>query len=722
MSTQKPVAAIECPFCESPNPADRRFCQGCGEELTDECPQCRFKMSAGDSFCGGCGHNVKKHYEEQAREIENRLSEAELLVVDNKFDDAISVLSLLSRHEHPRLRSTLEKVQRLYQQVKEKRDQKVKEVIGLCDKAREYVATGLISSAIEQLESVPTHMLPAKAKALLGELRFQFAQVQSLKKEIREQIQQKNVRGILPKVAKLLESSPEENEYRELGEKLTKRVMAELKKSIVGARYEEALRWSSDLVPPFAPPAARKLIDVARERRALEYVAQNQAVADRSLLEVMQRLQKLETPPSGIEQLLNEATQLASAKLSEPHLDLRVRSKTEKSVVPGIQPWRMAGLGGVRFAKSEFGTQATQFLDAIGLALQAVADVPLKQSFAESKSGSWLSVFGSKRSKAAWGIVIDGQTLRAAHLTASSDSKSPLPIVDQLVTLRDDEAVLTDGSRQTTQNLLARMLSQLKAVPGDVCLGLAPRKVLPRFFSLPSADSKKLGSAIEMELLHQSPFGKDDVIIRHESLSESGQPKPTIMGTIVRKSDLRELTGICESLGITPALIQSSPQALFNAARYEFSTTGSKLLKGEQGLVLLDVQDDYTVYLSASENRFWWRYFPLGLSDLRSVVAKDLKLTNEQAAKVLAHPAAAPRFDKLLDATAACYENFVAEVQRCENQAEQFMKGIKVPKLLITGRNLPWLVDILRNGADAILPWSEVGKEDFDDDEAISDD
>ena len=49
---------MKCNKCGNENRDGRKFCGGCGEELTIKCPDCGFSNSAQDKFCGGCANPV----------------------------------------------------------------------------------------------------------------------------------------------------------------------------------------------------------------------------------------------------------------------------------------------------------------------------------------------------------------------------------------------------------------------------------------------------------------------------------------------------------------------------------------------------------------------------------------------------------------------------------------------------------------------------------------
>lgn len=84
-----------------------------------------------------------------------------------------------------------------------------------------------------------------------------------------------------------------------------------------------------------------------------------------------------------------------------------------------------------------------------------------------------------------------------------------------------------------------------------------------------------------------------------------------------------------------------------------------------------------------------------------------MKLTNDQAAKVVANPAVAPRFGSFLDACSEFHEKLLSELQRSQSQAEQFMDGIPLSNLVVGGLEIPFTLEVIRFGTDVLLPWDD---------------
>src|SRR5262250_2721993 len=49
---------MRCPQCQQDNPAEARFCNGCGARFQLACPSCSHVNPSGSRFCNGCGRKL----------------------------------------------------------------------------------------------------------------------------------------------------------------------------------------------------------------------------------------------------------------------------------------------------------------------------------------------------------------------------------------------------------------------------------------------------------------------------------------------------------------------------------------------------------------------------------------------------------------------------------------------------------------------------------------
>src|SRR5215470_9161045 len=65
---------MRCPQCQQDNPAEARFCNGCGARFQLACPSCSHVNPSGSQFCNGCGTKLG---EQTAAGAEPRFSSPE---------------------------------------------------------------------------------------------------------------------------------------------------------------------------------------------------------------------------------------------------------------------------------------------------------------------------------------------------------------------------------------------------------------------------------------------------------------------------------------------------------------------------------------------------------------------------------------------------------------------------------------------------------------------
>src|SRR5262245_47816531 len=87
--------ALPCAHCQRPNPADRRFCAGCGKPLWEPCLICGTLGAAGEAFCGNCGVSLSAAVQVRRDEMERACKEAAELAARHEFEQALERLNVL---------------------------------------------------------------------------------------------------------------------------------------------------------------------------------------------------------------------------------------------------------------------------------------------------------------------------------------------------------------------------------------------------------------------------------------------------------------------------------------------------------------------------------------------------------------------------------------------------------------------------------------------------
>jgi|GEM_PF-1963414 len=710
-----------CPDCQRKNLEGRRFCSRCGLELADQCPSCRHDLFISDPFCGECGTNLVKHYQEIETTISSRLEEMKIAASEHNYDKALSLAASTLRQKHPRLRKMIAKVDQTSQEIKSHRDKTLVKVQALLESAKTYLRSRQQQGAIEELEKIPSNVMPDEGRDFLNELRNRAATYSRLKDSIDVSVTAGKLDGLLPQISQLLDNQPTETKYKQLGVKVAAELLKMVNSRLIDCKYASAIRLANQFVAPFNSSVLKTAKNSALTGLSLEIALVTMDRVDRQFGLLVRRMEREFPKHPGLTKWKDEVAKAKTEAGKEPRIEEQRRRKDSIVGVGQKQPWlwHSSGLMSVPENSATRGKIATDrnlpithSVAALGLALQGLQEVPIEQNFAEAKKGMFSFSFGGKKkSKTAWGVQIENKGLHAVRLIHDESSAGGYT-VDHVGDYPFDLLIEDSPSfRQSLQVAVSKWAISLAEKPGSIIVGLPPQNLLPRFFTVPSADEKKLEPLVKMEMERHCPFKADTVVSRWKCFNDLNlQGLQPVLGTMVKKTDLSEITSIFASLKIEISAIQSAPQGLFNWCYEEWLSKESPLTKDQSGIGVLDIGRYGTTYLAAWNKRFWWRYFPLGSQQLISNMAKGLGLTLQAAEEALAKPAAIKRFDRFWEILHQYQEQMTAEVQRSIEQSEFFMAGIGIKNMVCcgVGSEILGTIESLRYGSET-LALSEQG-------------
>lgn len=178
--------------------------------------------------------------------------------------------------------------------------------------------------------------------------------------------------------------------------------------------------------------------------------------------------------------------------------------------------------------------------------------------------------------------------------------------------------------------------------PGDtsVWVNLPGREIVGRFFQLPPVADKALAPLLEKEISRQLPNTGADLVIRHwlGPARATGGGR-TVVVVAAKQSAVQQTLETFNELGIQPAGIQCEPLALANLLAHEFADF---LVGGEStdeyGYALVDVGAQSTTLVALTRHSLWFRAFDGGGEDLTTKIARQLKVSLEQAERLKREP------------------------------------------------------------------------------------
>ncbi|HUT35684.1 MAG TPA: TIR domain-containing protein [Planctomycetota bacterium] len=231
-------AAGQCPGCGRKNPADRKFCGGCGEPLQEPCLACGHTNSTWDRFCGDCGADLPALRQSRIGELQARKEQVEALRSGYQHAEAIRLLEEMAALQHPRLKPFAEWASGVVQAVRDENDQLERRRDELLASATECLGRHEYAEAVALLEQVPEPLRTPQIQSLLADARAKAAELASLRAEIEQAAQAGQLSSVAPRLERYLELRPYLNEVEELGAPLVRNVCDAAKAAL--GRYEYA--------------------------------------------------------------------------------------------------------------------------------------------------------------------------------------------------------------------------------------------------------------------------------------------------------------------------------------------------------------------------------------------------------------------------------------------------------------------------------------------------
>ncbi|MDB4864710.1 protein kinase, partial [Pirellulaceae bacterium] len=183
--TTRELEKGECPSCGEFNPPDNKFCKGCSEPLQVKCLGCREEMPIWEAHCGKCGQQQSELLKFVTSTLQQQHDEAESLLHEMQFTEALDVAQQVAEQEDPRLQNFLVWYQDFKQRVDVQRDSAHSHVQQLLSQAQAHEEAEDYEAGLRALEQIHPTLLHLKLagtdwhadslKQHLQEQREQFA-------------------------------------------------------------------------------------------------------------------------------------------------------------------------------------------------------------------------------------------------------------------------------------------------------------------------------------------------------------------------------------------------------------------------------------------------------------------------------------------------------------------------------------------------------------------
>jgi len=256
-----------------------------------------------------------------------------------------------------------------------------------------------------------------------------------------------------------------------------------------------------------------------------------------------------------------------------------------------------------------------------------------------------------------WGIDVGQCSLKAVKLQSTVDGKVELlgfDLVEHDQILSQAETEATDLIHKALETFVGRNdLSGSRivvAVPGQ--------QTLTRFTKMPPVEAKKIPDMVQYEASQQIPFDMDEVVWDYQVFAEEDSVEVEVGIFAIRKELIRSYLSQFTELGIEPSIVQASPMASYNAARFELA-----LAKGE-ATILLDMGALATDLIVLEGNRIWSRPVPIGGNRFTEALVAAFKIPFKKAERLKRNAATSKYARQIFQAMRPVFSDLASEVQR----------------------------------------------------------
>jgi type IV pilus assembly protein PilM len=696
-------ALLHCHFCGATNPAVRKYCANCGKHLWEACIVCGTLSASGEKYCGACGANMANAVKQQIEQFNNDIERALQLQADCQFDEAISLLGTVSKADHGQLKDHAERARELIKEIAAERDRKQSVAAEGLEQARARLAAHDWEGAIEVIEAVPPGMRDADIESLLEQARTQRDEIGVLSREVGQAIAEKRITAsLLPQVARLLELNPNHKQAQLLAQRLRDHMCQVTKQRLARYQYDEALKLLEQIPESVWTNECGSLREFAEEMIWLRRDFQTAPVADKTLLEVAERIRRHAPKDPKIDKMYQELKRRLEA------------AEGESRITPPrwAAPPKASLLGAPLLWKSSFrqidASEVAQlpaiaahpgcYYVACGLALQLLGRADLDTNLFPQDSRGVLGrmgrIMGKRTARTAWGLDLSSSGLKAVQLALEGEEERVVvkavdhiehkKLLSQAVNENEEETLI----RETLETFLAR-----NEVKGErAAIGLPGLMVLCREVSLPPMSAKQIGGVMQYEVRQQVPFELEGVVwdyqlLGDENIQDIGGDELRVLLLAAKRPQVEPRVKRFRDAGISVDLVQSDCLALHNLLQFE-NQDADPGSASNAARVVLDMGSDTTNILVSSDDSVWFRSVGLGGHTFTKALVREFNLTVVQAEELKRNPAKARRISRLYEIWEPIFDDLIKEIQTATQSYRQVYENRSIERIVAVGGGL----------------------------------
>ena len=200
----------------------KKFCRNrdCGSSLRVDCLQCNVSIPVWDDVCGECGGNQPKILELRREGLEELKAQAESLLSEMSFNDAIQLAKQVESEVHPDLSDLSEWARHFQESVETERKHQTEIAEQHFADAKKHVEAFDYDSAIHSLGSIRDKFRSGPVESLYVESQRKKKESESLITEIQKAFGNKNFEGLLPKIERAIELCGDREDLKGLSQQV----------------------------------------------------------------------------------------------------------------------------------------------------------------------------------------------------------------------------------------------------------------------------------------------------------------------------------------------------------------------------------------------------------------------------------------------------------------------------------------------------------------------
>src|ERR1043166_8094840 len=167
-----------------------------------------------------------------------------------------------------------------------------------------------------------------------------------------------------------------------------------------------------------------------------------------------------------------------------------------------------------------------------------------------------------------WAIDVGQCALKAMKVQAVSDQQLELLAFD----LIEHDNILSQADADATVmiNKAIQTFAQRNDLKGcRVAIAVPGQQTLTRFTKMPPVEAKKIPDMVQYEAGQQIPFDMDEVVWDYQIFQDKDSPDVEVGIFAIRRELIRNYVNYFTEHGVEPVLVQTSPMASYNAAKFE---------------------------------------------------------------------------------------------------------------------------------------------------------